>query len=234
MNPRTWQHALGACSLAVCAFAAVAPAHAAVISFDGVTPGTLLVPGDSISINGLTFTAGDGVGVIDTAAAFGPGVGFDLAPPAGNPGPYYVGLNDGFVRMQAVGGGTFRVLGFEFGFVSALTNLFSPGDVPGFFIAAYEDANGGVNAEAFSFGAADANGGFRFQSVTGAALGGLSGAMRVVDFFACTFDGSGQCLDFNANFSQFALDNIDIPEPGSLALALAALALTAGFSRRKA
>jgi hypothetical protein len=231
MSSRRWQHALSACGLAV---SALLPAQAAVITFDGVTPGTLLAPGEKVVINGMELTAGDGVGVIDTAAAFGPGVGLDLAAPIGNTGPYYVGLNDGFVRMQAVGGGTFRVLGFEFGFVSALTALFNPGEVPGFFIAAYEDASGAAGAEAYSFGPADANGNFSFLSVTGTNLGGLSGAMRAVDFFACTFDLAGNCQTANGNFSQFALDNINVPEPGSLALALAALALTAGLGRRKA
>ncbi len=231
MKFNTWRHALCACSFA--AVAAV-PAQATVITFDGVAPGTLLVPGDSVSLNGFTFTALDGPGVIDTAAAFGPGTGLDLAGPSGNPGPYYIGLNDGFVRMTAVGGGTFRILGLDFGFVSALTNLFNPGAVPGFFIAAYEEASGAFDFEVFSFGAADANGSFSFQSVTGAGVGGLANALRVVDFFACTADANGDCVAFNANFSQFALDNIQIPEPGSLALALAALGLMAGFSRRKA
>ena len=75
---------------------------------------------------------------------------------------------------------------------------------------------------------------FSFQQLGCAGVGALSGALRVVDFYACTADANGQCAAINANFSQFALDNINIPEPGSLALALAALALTAGFSRRKA
>jgi hypothetical protein len=63
----------------------------------------------------------------------------------------------------------------------------------------------------------------------------LSSWLRAVDFYACTEDANGRCAALNANSSQFALDNIQVvPTPGSLALVLAALALTAGFSRRKA
>lgn len=231
MKLQKWQHALCAISLAA---AAAVPAQATTITFDGIAPGTILFPGDGVIQQGYSFTAGDGVGVIDTSAAFGPGVGLDLAGPIGNAGPFYIGLNDSFVQMRAVNNSTFRIAGFDFGFVSALTNLFNPGDVPGFLIAAYEDGNGNLGGEAFSFGAADANGEFSFQTVGSAGVGGLSNALRSVDFFACTADANGQCAAINANFSQFALDNIRIPEPGSLALALAALALTAGFTRRKA
>ena len=231
MKSRYWPHALCAISLAA---AATAPAKATMLTFDGIAPGTILFAGDGVIQKGYSFTAFDGVGVIDTSAAFGPGVGFDLAGPKGNPGPFYIGLNDSYVQMRAVNNSTFRIVGLQFGFVSALTNLFNPGDVPGFLIAAFETGDGAFGGEVFSFGAADANGEFSFQTLGFAGVGALSGALRVVDFYACTADANGQCAAINANFSQFALDNVQIPEPGSLALALAALALTAGFSRRKA
>ncbi len=232
MKFKTWPHALCAIALAT---AAVLPAHADTLTFDDIAPGTILFPGDSVIQQGYSFTAFDGPGVVDTAAAFGPGVGLDLAGPIGNPGPFYIGLNDSFVQMRAVGNRVFRITSLDFGFVSALTNLFNPGDVPGFLIAAYEDGSGAFGAEAFSFGAADANGEFSFQTVGGAGAGALAGGVRVVDFFACTADANGQCAAVNNNFSQFALDNIQVVNaPGSLALALSALALTAGFSRRKA
>ncbi len=232
MSLKHWQHTLCAIGLATCA--AVPALATTTLTFDGITPGTILFPGDSIVQQGYSFTAGDGVGVVDTAAAFGPGVGLDLAGPIGNVGPFYIGLNDSFVRMRAVDNSTFRIVGLDFGFVSALTNLFGPGDLPGFLIAAYEDVGGNVDFEAFSFGVADANGAFSFQSLGFAGVGGLTNALRSVDFFACTADANGDCAAINANFSQFALDNVRIPEPGSLALTLAALALTLGFSRRKA
>ena len=231
MNFKHWQQAL--CAIGLAATAAV-PAHATTtLTFDGIVPGMILFAGDGVVHKGYSLTALNGVGVIDTAAAFGPGVGLDLAGPTGNPGPFYIGLNDSFLRMRAVNNSTFRVVGLDFGFVSALTNLFNPGDVPGFLIAAFEDGAGNFGGEAFSFGAADANGKFSFQSLGFAGVGSLTKALRAVDFYACTADASGQCAAVNANFSQFALDNIRIPEPGSLALVLAALALTAGISRRK-
>lgn len=232
MKFKKWQHALCAITLAA---AAAAPAQATTITFDGIALGTIVFPGDSVIQQGYSFTAFDGPGVVDTAAAFGAGVGLDLAGPMGNPGPFYIGLNDSFVQMRSVANRVFRITGLDFGFVSALTNLFNPGDVPGFLIAAYEDGSGGFGAEAFSFGAADAEGKFSFQTVGGAGAGALAGGVRVVDFYACTADANGQCAAVNNNFSQFALDNIQVVNaPGSLALALAALALTAGFSRRKA
>jgi hypothetical protein len=231
MTFKPWQRALCAISLAA---AAAVPAQAVTVSFNTVTPGTIVLPGESVTEGGYTFTAFDGFGVVDTAAAFGPGTGLDLAGPTGNPGPFYIGLNDSYVQMRAVGGVGFTLQGFSFGFVSALTNLFNPGDVPGLLVAEYEKINGSTGSEFFSFGAADAAGKFSFRSVNAAGLGGLSGSLRFVDFYACTADGSGQCAAVNSNFSQFALDTINVPEPGSLALALAALALTAGFTRRKA
>ncbi len=232
MKLEKWQHRLCAISLAV---AASVPAHAATITFDGVAAGTILLPGESVTEQGYSFTAFDGAGVVDTSAAFGPGVGLDLAGPSGNLSQFYIGLNDSFVQMRATNGRAFRISGLDFGFVSALTNLFNPGDVPGFLIAAYEDWAGNFGGEFFSFGAADANGAFSFQTVGAAGVGGLSGALRLVDFYACTADANGQCAAINANFSQFALDNIEaIPEPGSLALAMAALVLTVSFGRRKA
>ncbi len=232
MNFKHWQQAL--CAIGLAAAAAGSAQATTTLTFDGIVPGTILFPGDSVTQKGYSLTAFDGVGVVDTAAAFGPGVGLDLAGPIGNPGPFYIGLNDSYVQLRAVDNSNFRVVGLDFGFVSALTNLFNPGDVPGFLIAAYEDSDGNLGGEAFSFGAADALGQFSFQSVGIADVGNLNKWLRSVDFYACTADASGQCAAVNANFSQFAIDNIAIPEPGSLALALAALALTVGFSRRKA
>ena len=159
----------------------------------------------------------------------------DLAAPNGNASPFYVGLNDSFVRMTAIDNHVFRLVGLDLGFVSALTNLFNPGEVPGFLIAAYENASGGLGSEIFSLGAADAMGEFSFRTVGQSGIGALANGVRVIDFYACTADATGNCAPLNNNFSQFALDNLlVVPEPGSLALALAALALTAGFSRRRA
>ncbi len=222
------------CAISVAA-GAVVPAHADTITFTGVTPGTLLTPGQSINILGYTLSPGDGPGVIDSASAFGPGTGLDLAVPLGSSGLFYTGLNDSFLNVKKEGGGLFRVFGFDFGFVAALNNLFNPGEEAGRLLVVWQDGNGAVSGAEFAFGPADANGKFSFQSASGAGLTSLSQtSVSAIEFSACTFAANGNCESFNANFSQFALDNINIPEPGSLALALAALALTAGFTRRRA
>ncbi len=233
--PKLWREALCGAGMAA---ALAAPATAAVLTMEGVAPGSLYFPGESFSEAGHSLTIQVSAGVVDTSAAFGPGTGLDLAGPLGNNSQFFIGLNDGALRLTANDGGVFKVSGFDFGFVSPLTSLFAPGETPGAFVAAYETAAGVLGALTWNFVGADANGQFSFQTAGLADMGVLAAGVKRVDFFACTFDVTGACFYPNLNFGQFALDNIvvggaTVPTPGTLALAALAMALGIGVRGRR-
>ena len=232
--PSLWSKVLCGAGLAA---ALAAPAAAAVLTMEGLVPGTVFFPGESFSEAGHSLTILTSAGVVDTSAAFGPGMGLDLAGPKGNATQFFIGLNDGGLRLTASNGGAFKVSGFDFGFISPLTALFAPNEVPGAFVATYETPDGAVGAITWNFLGADNTGEFNFQSASVADLGALATGVRQVDFFACTFDGRGACKNPNSNFGQFALDNIQVsgllPAPGSLALVALAMALGIGVRGRR-
>jgi hypothetical protein len=236
MKSKNWQRALCGASLAA---AAAAPAAAAVISMEGVAPGSLYFPGESFSEAGHSLTIQTSAGVVDTSAAFGVGL-LDLAAPKGNATQYFIGLNDGSLRLRASDNSVFKVSSFDFAFIAPQTGLFAPGEVPGGFGAAYETGAGVTGILAWPFQGADTSGEFNFQTAGLADVGLLADGVRQVEFFACTFVRTGQCVNPNNNFGQFALDNIviggaaTVPTPGSLALALLALGLAAGVRTRRA
>jgi PEP-CTERM motif len=229
MKPTLWQMALCAAGVAA---AVASPAMASTVTMEDVAPGTFYLPDGTFSRGGATFTVNFGTGVIDTVAAFGAGVGLDAAPPKGNDSQFFIGLNDASVTLTSSNDRVLRVMGFDFGFVAALTALFAPGEEAGAMVASYVDLAGVAGAEVWSFGAADARGQFSFLSTSG--TGALAAGVRSVEFFACTANAAGQCVRSNGNFSQFAIDNIDIPEPGSLALAALALGIAGGVRARRA
>lgn len=222
-------------ALAAAALTCLGVSQAAVMTLESIAPGSILFAGEAYTELGHTLSVNSDAGVIDTSAAFGPGVGLDLAGPTGNGSQFFIGLNDASVTLKAVGGDAFGLAGFDFGFVSALTDLFSPGDTAGLLVGLYEEAaTGNTGVMSWSFGAADGNGQFGFQSLGLADMGVLSRGMRSVELFACTANAAGDCVSPNQNFGQFALDNINfVPEPGSLALVMLALGLTGGLRARR-
>jgi hypothetical protein len=231
MQSKFWKRALCGAGLAA---AMSAPAFAAVLTFEGVAPGSIYFPGEGFSEAGHSLTVQTSASVVDSSAAFGPGTGLDLAGPKGNNTQFFIGLNDAALSLKANDGGSFRLAGFDFGFVSALTALFAPGEVPGLMVAAYVTGSGDQGLKTWSFGGANAQGEFSFQRAGLDDMGVLANGVRQVDFFACTADALGNCVNANVNFSQFALDNIKIPEPGSLALVALGLALAGGLRARRA
>jgi len=224
------KRALGAASLA--ALMAV-PAFAGVVTFEEPAAGTLVFAGDAFSSGGMSFMANGSFGTIDTVAAYGAGSGLDLAAPRGNATQFYAGFNDSSLTMKAADGSAFRLAGLDFVFVSALTDLFLPGELPGFLVAAYTAVGGATGVMTWSFDVADLNGEFNFRTLGLSDMGVMSSGVTQVDFFACTANAAGDCVQGNVNFSQFAVDNITVPEPGSLALVALALGVAGGLRKRR-
>jgi len=224
MNSRLWQNVLGAMGIAL-----AAPVMALSVNFEGLAPG-FFFPGESVVQGIATLTTQNGIGVIDTAAAFGPGTGLDLAVPLGTQGQFYSGLNDGALTLTLVDGKPFQIRGFDFGFISPLSNLYNPGEVPGALVMSFDALDGTGGSMTWSFGGADSGGRFSMNQVGVSPL--YSTVFTRVSFFACTFDANLSCVAPNNNFNQFAIDNI-IPEPGSLALAALALGLVGGLRKRR-
>lgn len=227
-----WKQALGVLCLAA---ALAAPAQADLIDFESASPGTFLFSGTTFTEGGINIELNGDFGVIDTVAAFGSGANLlDLAPPRGNDTKFLSVLNDSFLVVSAGNGQSFRLAGMQFGYIAPLTGLFAPGESAGLLLAEYLAADGSLGLQTWDFGQADANGEFGFLSVGLGGMGALAGGVQAVAFAACAYDGSGGCLINSGGLSQFAIDNLVVPEPASLPLALAAfgLALAMRGSRR--
>jgi PEP-CTERM motif len=224
MKAKLWQRALGALCVA-----AVLPASAATVTFEDVAPG-LVGTGSSVTTGGMTLTqVGVGFGVVDSAAAFGPGTGLDLAVPMATIGQFYTSLNDGSVTMVSTNGKAFSIRGFDFGFVSALGGLFRPGELAGGLFVDYTTIDGVTDFVGFE-ALADGAGLFSMSTVSARAL--QDNLLTSVRFTFLSFDGT-TLVNPNFNFNQFALDNIQVPEPTSVALAVLAIGLMGGMNARR-
>ena len=222
----------------VCAAAlgtmALTPTQAAVVTFDDLAP-NLFVAGESFSSGGFKFAPDSGLHqfllpngftVVDTAVAY-------AAPPTGNATQFAGVLNDGSVTMTS--SSDFTLAGFDFGFIAPVPG--STGSV-GMVVIAAVPTNGGLLFDAFDFGQANQSGNWAFNtaSLANSAIAGRF--LTSVTFYACLYDGgpNNSCTYPALNLAQFAIDNIttQIPEPGSLALAVAAVCLAVAARRRRA
>ena len=233
MNRTTWGGLVGTALLSL---TSITPAQASVVTFDDVGP-DIYIGDTNFSSGGFQFTATSGltapgglVGIIDTPEGFA----FGNAP-TNALDQFYAGLNDGGLIMTA-GRFDLTLKGFEFGFIPVVPFFYEEGYAPGLLVAFYTTAGGLNGLETFEFSGADADGLFAFSSVGSQDLGALGGqALSSVTFLACLYDGDTCYLDA-FNQAQFAIDNISatVPEPGSLALLVLGLGLTAGAARRRA
>ncbi len=206
--------------------AASAAAHAGVITFDDLLPGSVWSSGEGFSLEGFDFTlAGNGFGLVDTVAAFGP----PPAPqaPSGNDSLFLSAFNDPIVTMRSSQGHGFALSGLDFAFIPALPGAVPGGTVPGLLVAVYTTLAGLESATAWAFGPADESGAFAFQHLGADRLGALSAGVTEVNFYACMLNELRDCEAPRFNLGQFALDNIEfVPEPPVWALALLALTLS--------
>jgi hypothetical protein len=222
MRKFDWRSWLGATVLGA---AAAMPVQAGNVDFEDVAP--TLFSASSINSGEFTFESdGFGFSGVDSAAAFV----FGNAPPNAT-GQFLFMLNNDGMLMRRTDGNSFFLEGFDAAFIPPLGGL-GAGIVPGELFVLGEDVTGNLLLDIFVFPASTGNGDFEFTTFRTAGLAGAK--LASVGFFACIYDVNGFCsfsaIDVPA---QFALDNIDLPEPGALLMAFTALAL-AGFVRRRA
>lgn len=217
-----WRSWLG--SLA-CAAAMVAPATAATVDFEDVSP--TLFAADSITSGGFRFTSdGFGFSGVDSAASF-----FFGNAPSNASGQFLFMLNSDGMFMDDPTGASFDLRAFDAAFIAPLPGLGSGFPVGELYAYGVLADGSGIVLDTFALPASDANGDFPFARFRTDNLAGK--ALSEVYFLSCVYTDQG--CDFNALDvpPQFALDNISVPEPASAALALAAIGLMAASRRRR-
>jgi hypothetical protein len=233
--------------------AIVAPANAAVVTFDGVqnivTP--QLGAGDTAYNTGDAFTeAGFTLRVANSASAEPDAVGLVgalidsdnafacvlTACPVGSGSTYFAGLNDGMLNLTIAGAAGFRIDGLRYAFVAPTAGL--PNFSYGQLVLTGTTQTGSTISVANAFPGQNAAGRFTFdQFMVDSAFRNTT--LTSLTLNACLFDANGDCFsdrDFTMNQAQFALDDLDltvIPEPTSVALTLLGLAGLSSVSRRR-
>ncbi len=244
------------CASAVSALCALAPAQAAVLTFDAVqnivTPqlnagDTAYNTGDAFMEAGFTLRANNSAtaepgevglvgALVDSDNAF---ACFITSCPAGNGSNYYAGLNDGMLNISFAGAvNGFKLKGLDYGFVAPSGGL--PNFSYGQLVLTGTTLTGSTISVASAFPGQNAAGRFMLDNfMVDAAFGAT--ALTSLTINACLFDGAGDCLSgdrfFTQNQAQFALDNLRlnvVPEPGSVALLLLGVAGLGAASRRRA
>jgi hypothetical protein len=211
--------------------AALAPAHADILTFDAQSP-ALLSGGDTLAEAGFVLTALEGPytaanGITSlVGAVLDAGSCADIGCPAGDGTRYYAGLNDGGVRLSRGDGRAFEFAGLDFGFVAANPLSGTTGQ-----LLVTGSWGGGSTTLALDFPASDGAGNYVFAP---GALSGFAGLqLTSVEIHACIFS-DGTCvnsLEQSAfNEAQFALDNLNVtvspvPEPSAWLALLAGLPL---------
>lgn len=221
------------------ALLAAAPASAAVIGFE--TNGLpIFTGGDQFSEAGYTMT------VLDSVASAGGGASGMIADgansytcdvsqcPSGNSSYYYLGLNDGGLKVERDGAAkSFQLKGLDYAFLAPIGGLqnFNYGQLS---LTGTLQGGGTVHTE-FNFPTQDADGLYTFGPAT--LLPAFSNAtLTSLTVSACLFGSDNQCYNPADNQAQFGIDNLNlaaVPEPETYAMLLAGLAAMGLLSRRR-
>lgn len=208
-----------------CVAAMVAPAAAATVDFEDLSP--TVFAGDSIVSGGLRFTSdGFGLSGIDATATFAFG-----DAPANATGQFLFSLFSDGMYMDDPTGEPFVLVAFDVAFLAPFPGLDIGFPLGELHVLGLLADGSDILEDVFALPASDASGNFPFARQHTSNLAGQP--MSVVAFFACVYTDQG--CDFNATGipPQFALDNIKVPEPASAALALAALGLMVAARLRR-
>ena len=234
-------------ALGALALLGATPAMAAVIDFESLDPMTYNGT-EAFSASGYTMT------VLDTPASGPEGTGFAGAIgngsdpylcaiagcPTGNASNFYMGVNDGALKVARGDNAAFNVSSIDYAFLAPLGGL--PSNSYGQLTLLGTLASGGTMSVAYNFPLLNAAGNSPFVT---ASLGGAFGnvGLSSLTISSCLFDGAGGCyrpLAGSENQAQFAFDNLSlsavtaVPEAETYAMMGLGLGLVGLLSRRRA
>jgi len=227
---------IGAVALGTCGFA-----QAGVLNFETALDSPFLFSGGYVEMGNYWVETYGGTLTSDLAGAIVDGrdrdTCFSVSCPVNNPSNYLSMLNDGYFYFGLNSGSTFRLQGFQASFIGAGQQSFPA--TSGLLVLQGFDQDGYAVGAATQYGLSGPTGGaFNFASYSTDYLSSLDVAFVRVLGYAC--DATGSC-NRNSNLANFAIDNIvtlsaddvEVPEPGSLALLGLGL-LGFAYSRRRA
>ncbi|NRR31587.1 PEP-CTERM sorting domain-containing protein [Oxalobacteraceae bacterium] len=231
---------VGAALLGAAALAAAPAAQAAMIDFEHLGTGTVghneyfqqagfYIAGYSNDPDAID---GDLVGAVIDGTD--PGSCAVLQCPS-HDNSYYAAVNDGVLDLTRVQQNqTFSVQSFDASFLGSSPGASYPG-VSGLLRVQGFRANGSSAYEDFALDGPGANG-FEFGHYTASAGFGSQQFVEVA-FFGFSCDSGGDCIAFQSDKGQFAIDNISampVPEPTTWMMMGAGLLALAARRRRQA
>ncbi|MES2349763.1 MAG: NF038120 family PEP-CTERM protein [Pseudomonadota bacterium] len=238
MNHFTQLKQLSAATFGALALMGAAPAMADTINFETIAP-TVLGGGEIVSEAGYDMT------VIDSQANE-PGTYFSgaiangsdpsqcdvIACPTGNGSYFYMGLNDGALKVSRADNQAFRLYSVDYAFLPPVGGL-----------AGYSYGQMTVVGQKVGGGTVSFN--YDFPALIGGQSPFLSAALShdfgntafsSIIIGACMFDGTS-CVNPAGNQAQFGVDNLNlaaVPEPETYAMMGLGLAAISLLSRRRA
>lgn len=233
---------LTAATFGALALMSAMPAMATTIDFEAVAPniygGTEVIKDSGYNLTVID-TPAAGPGSTGFAGAVGDGSDEYLcaiaACPVGNSSHFYLGVNDGSLKVERENGSLFQVASIDYAFLAPIGGLASYSY--GQLTLAGVTADGSALSFAYDFPVLNSVGASPFTTVWLQSTFG-STYLSSLTIGSCLFDGNGGCVSPLAgaeNQSQFAIDNLQVvPEPETYAMMGVGLGLVGWLSRRRA